>query len=252
MRNIRLDISYDGTHYLGWQKTKMGPSIEETLERTLKQILQHPISLQAASRTDAGVHARGQVTNFFTPKEISLDRLQHSLNCLLPPDIAITSISEAEDGFHPTLDAKGKEYHYHLCYGRVQLPQCRRTAWHYPTSLNIHTMREAVPLLLGHRDFSAFCNVKKNSNYTHYTRYIESISLQECDNECIQFRIEGNHFLYKMVRNLVGTLTYVGCGKIALDNVQGIVSGGDRTQAGMTAPALGLFLHCVKYEGQSK
>jgi len=247
MRNIRLELAYDGTHYLGWQKTRMGPSIEEALERILKQVLQHPISLQAASRTDAGVHAEGQVVNFFTPKEIALDKLQYSLNCLLPPDIAITSAMQAEDHFHPTLDAQGKEYHYHLCYGRVQLPHRRLTSWHYPASLDVQAMQKAIPLLLGHRDFSAFCNVKKNNNYAHYTRYIESISLHLCDNDYMQFRIEGNHFLYKMVRNLVGTLVYVGCGKIALERLSDIISGGDRTQAGMTAPALGLFLYRVKY-----
>lgn len=247
MRNIRLGLAYEGTHYLGWQKTMMGPSIEETLERTLKQILQHPIALQAASRTDAGVHAEGQVVNFFTPKEISLDKLQYSLNCLLPPDIAITSIVQAEDNFHPTLDSKGKEYHYHLCYGRVQLPHRRHVAWHYPTSLNIQAMQEAVPLLLGQRDFSAFCNVKKNSTYAHYTRYLEAISLDICENESLRFRIEGNNFLYKMVRNLVGTLVYVGCGKIPLETLPEIVKGGDRTRAGMTAPALGLCLYRVNY-----
>lgn len=247
MRNIRLQLSYDGTQYLGWQKTKMGASIEETLERTLKQVLQHPISLQAASRTDAGVHAVGQVVNFFTFREISIAKLQYSLNCLLPPDIAITSIEQAADHFHPTLDATGKEYHYHVCYGRVQLPHRRHISWHYPYPLDIQAMHEAIPLLVGERDFAAFCNVKKNSTYSHHVRYVESIELHECEDNYLRFHIEGNHFLYKMVRNLVGTIIYVGCGKILLKDLSDIVSGKDRTQSGMTAPALGLFLYRVKY-----
>ena len=117
MRNIKLTIAYDGGNYLGWQKTSIGLSIEETLQITLEQIFQHPIVLQAASRTDAGVHADGQVVNFFTDKtKLSLDKLTFSLNKLLPKDIAILSIEEMAETFHPTLDCKGKEYWYQVCY----------------------------------------------------------------------------------------------------------------------------------------
>lgn len=247
MHNIKLKLAYDGTNYLGWQKTKMGPSVEETLEDVLKRVLQHPITLQAASRTDAGVHANGQVVNFFTPKTVSLDKLQYALNGLLPKDMAVKSLELASEDFHPTLSCKGKEYHYYACYGKIQLPIQRNYSWHYPYLLNVEMMKAAIPLMIGNRDFSAFCNTKKNSTYTHYTRYLESITIHELENECLRFEVRGNNFLYKMVRNIVGTLVYIGCGKIALADFPAILENADRTQAGMTAPALGLFLHQVNY-----
>lgn len=226
----------------------MGASIEETLEQTLVRVLQHPIHLQAASRTDAGVHARGQVANFFTSRDIPADKLQHSLNCLLPKDIAILSLEQVEGTFHPTLNATSKEYRYFVCHGKVQLPQQRLYSWHYPYALDIQAMRDAIPLLLGNRDFAAFCNTKKNSSYSHYIRDLQSIEIHQLPYDTLRFDIKGNHFLYKMVRNLVGTLVYVGCGKISIDALADIVKNADRTQAGMTAPALGLFLHHIHYE----
>lgn len=246
-RNIKLTIAYDGTDYLGWQKTETGASIEEAMENVLVQVLQHPVSLQAASRTDAGVHAAGQVVNFFTSKDIPLNKLKYSLNCLLPHDIAVNAIQEAPVGFHPTLDCKGKEYHYHVCYGRIQLPPQRLYAWHYPYELDLEVIRNAIPLLIGQRDYSVFCNVKKNHTYSHYIRNVESIDMIELPDDCLRFEICGNNFLYKMVRNIVGTLVYVGRGKIAVDELQSIITEGDRTRAGMTAHAHGLKLHRVLY-----
>ena len=159
MSNIRLTLSYLGTLYLGWQKTRMGPSIEEALEKALSQILQESISLQAASRTDAGVHAEGQVVNFFTKQEkLDLKRLQKSLNGLLPKEISVIDISFAPDPFHPTLDVLGKEYHYHLCCSTVQLPFYRHVSWHFPYLLDLQKMQDAAQLLVGKHDFSAFCN----------------------------------------------------------------------------------------------
>ena len=248
LRNIKLIAAYDGTHYLGWQKTKMGPSIEEVLENTLSRILQHPVILQAASRTDAGVSADGQVVNFFTDSCVSPEKLKASLNRLLPKDIVILSTEEAETGFHPTLDCKGKEYRYHLCYGRIRLPHQRHYSWHYPyPNLDIEAMRKAVPFLLGNRDFSAFCNLMKSRGYRDLVRQLESIEIQVLPEECLRFDVRGNHFLYKMVRNLVGTLVHVGCGKIKYEKLAKILDSGDRNQAGMTAPSCGLFLHRVFY-----
>lgn len=247
MDNIRLKIAYDGTRYLGWQKTKMGPSIEESLENVLSKILQHPIHLQAASRTDAGVHASGQVVNFFTSKNLLLDKLQCSLNNLLPKDIVVKTIENAQEKFHPTLDCKSKEYHYHVCYRNILLPEQRYYIWHYPYHLDLELMKKAVPLLIGERDFSSFCNTKNNSTYAHYTRLLKAINIQELPNKHLRFEVQGNNFLYKMVRNLIGTLIYVGCGKISLKMLPEIIKNGDRTKAGMTAPAHGLFLYQVNY-----
>lgn len=248
MRNIRLKVAYDGTHYLGWQKTKMGPSIEESLQGTLKQLLRQDVVLQAASRTDAGVHARGQVVNFCIENgAFDLRKLMHGLNCLLPKDIAIMDIDEAPESFHPTLDCSGKEYHYSVCSSAAQMPHRRFYSWHFPRSLNIGTMRRAAGLLSGEHDFSAFCNFKKNSTYTHYIRCVHEIELIEAEEQQLLFIIRGNNFLYKMVRNLVGTLLYVGCGKISEGSIPAILEGKDRTQSGVTAPPHGLCLYSVSY-----
>lgn len=132
----KLTLSYDGTNYLGWQKTDMGPSIEKTLEDTLIQILQHPIQIQAASRTDAGVHAQGQIIDFKTEKEIDPYKLKGSINQLLPEDLSILHVEKVPESFHPTLDCKEKEYRYHITYGDTRFPLLRFQSWHVPGPLN--------------------------------------------------------------------------------------------------------------------
>lgn len=247
MRNIKFLLAYDGTSYLGWQKTRMGPSIEEALEQAISKVLQHPVQVQAASRTDAGVHAAGQVANFFTDKDIVLEKLKYSLNCILPKNIAIKSIEEMHASFHPTLDCKSKEYHYRVCYGPVQLPHDRHYEWHYPYGIDLDKIREAIPALLGEHDFSSFCNTREPDAYVHYRRYVQAITVGELSHASLRFVIKGNNFLYKMVRNLVGTLIYVGNGKIKQEEVANILLSKDRTKAGMTAPAHGLCLYNVNY-----
>lgn len=248
MQNIKLVIAYDGTHYLGWQKTSMGPSIESALQTVLEQILQHAIVLQATSRTDAGVHAVGQVVNFFALKShLDLNRFKISLNSLLPKDIAVLSVEEMHPSFHPTLDCHIKEYRYYICHGCAQLPQNRFYSWHYPHSLALTDMREVALKLIGKHDFSAFCNTKKNEKYPNHIREIADIQISEIDEDRLCITVKGNHFLYKMVRNLVGTLVYVGNGKIPKEMIPDILESEDRTTAGMTAPAHGLFLHRVEF-----
>jgi tRNA pseudouridine38-40 synthase len=249
MRNIRLKVAYEGTCYLGWQKTEMGPSIEGSLQQTLKQILRQDVVLQAASRTDAGVHAKGQVVNFLIESNTpNLIKLMYGLNSLLPKDIAIMDIGEAPAGFHPTLDCIGKEYHYSVCCGTAQMPHRRFYSWHFPRALDMGAMRRAAGKLSGEHDFSAFCNLKKNSTYSHHVRCVHEIEIIEHEEKQLLFIIRGNNFLYKMVRNLVGTLLYVGCGKIAEESIPAILGGKDRKQAGITAPSHGLCLYSVKYD----
>lgn len=248
LQNIKLTVAYDGTAYLGWQKTAMGSSIEQMLEQSLSQILQEQVTLQAASRTDAGVHATGQIVNFFTEKQnIQLKALQIGLNALLPKDISVLNVEVANGSFHPTVDCLSKEYHYHLCYHSAQLPQHRFYSWHFPRHFDINLMRQAASLLIGEHDFSAFCNFKKNSTYAHYIRNVSSIHLVELPDSRLRFEIRGNNFLYKMVRNLVGTLVYVGCGKIDVKAIPDIIESKQRPQAGVTAPAHGLCLQKVYY-----
>lgn len=239
MRNIRLLLAYEGSNYLGWQKTAMGPSIEETVEKALSQVLQHEVKLQAASRTDAGVHAEGQVVNFFTPKQISLK----SLNSLLPPDISILAMEEASPTFHPTLGARGKEYLYAMCLGPTQLPFHRSFSWHFGLSLDLEKMKKAAKDLIGEHDFSAFTNERQANN----VRILHRITFDPSPNR-LKIRVAGNNFLYKMVRNIVGTLLYVGCGKIESDALTDILKSKDRSRAGVTAPAHGLVLKKVFYD----
>ena len=242
-RNIKLIIAYEGTHYLGWQKNNAGPSIQEELEKALAQILRHPVELQAASRTDAGVHAEGQVVNFFTEVEIPFEKLQKSLNGILPTDISVLKIEEAPGAFHPTLDSRGKEYHYSICLGPTQLPFYRNFSWHYTYPVNIEEMKKAAHYLKGKHDFSAFTNERQEN----YVREIFDIVIESFDHR-LKIRVSGNNFLYKMVRNIVGTLIYVGCGKLSAEDIPAILTSKDRTEAGVTAPALGLVLKEVIYD----
>jgi tRNA pseudouridine38-40 synthase len=256
--NIALTIAYDGTSYMGWQKTPTGPSIEEILQNTLRKILQHDIKLQAASRTDRGVHAKGQIVNFFTSKfdsltnasslQIALDNLQNSINDLLPKDICVTKISSKEPSFHPTLDCKKKEYRYYLSNLPYHYPWLRHISWHCYKPLNMIAMKAAILLLIGSKDFSAFCNVKKNEIYDNKVRNLTEIILNEKNEGQIEIIVKGNNFLYKMVRNIVGTLVYIGLGKLTLEQLHLALEKKDRRLIGMTAPAHGLFLYRVYYE----
>jgi tRNA pseudouridine38-40 synthase len=244
--NIKLVIAYFGASYVGWQKTKMGPTVEETLTSALSKILQHEVQLQAASRTDAGVHAEGQVVNFLMQKPVPLDRLKHSLNCMLPKDIAVISAVEMPESFHPTLDNLKKEYWYHICNAPSQLPFHRHTSWHFPYPLDLEEMRKAAKHLLGSHDFSAFCNERKlwDRDAVCHLEKIDILSLPE---QRLRIEFTGDHFLFRMARNLAGTLAYVGCGKLQENNIPAILESKDRTLCGMTAPAHGLTLKRVDY-----
>lgn len=241
MHNIKLEIAYDGAAYAGWQKTPFGPSIEGTLQHSLETILRHPIQLQAASRTDAGVHAQGQIVNFLTEKEIPPDSLQYRLNSLLPQDIAVKHVQHVPLAFHATLHAIRKEYEYAICFHPIQLPFERRASWHFPRPLNLNALREGAQLLTGSRDFSTFCNARtlwdRNPVCT-----LEAIEVLYAEDDRIKIRFKGDHFLYKMVRNLAGTLAYVACGKLAARDLPLILASKDRQRAGVTAPAHGLTL----------
>lgn len=250
MPNIRLTIAYDGTRYLGWQKTASGPSIEESLENACKVILGCDTRLQAASRTDAGVHAAGQIVNFLCNREVDaslLNRWRASLNGLLPRDISVLNVEHTYDSFHPTLDAKGKEYHYHLCSDHIQLPHHRLYSWHYFSELDLDAMKRSAKYLIGEKDFTSFCNEKKNCDYKDYVRRVDEITIEESPEKRLKFIIRGNNFLYKMVRNIVGTLVYIGSGKLAEEELPAILESGDRKRAGITAPNHGLCLQKVFY-----
>lgn len=239
--SIKCEIAYAGTHYYGFQKTSMGPTIEEELEKALSQILQHPITIQAASRTDRGVHAEGQVIQFTTSKTPNLHTFYASLRSLLPPDIVPLKLELVSPTFHPSLDSLGKEYHYFLCENEAQLPQNRDYSWHVHTPLNIADMQKASRLLIGTHDFSSFTTLA----YDDPIRTLKHIGIKPIEEGRYLISITGDNFLYKMVRNLVGTLVHIGQGKIPLSNLPHILKSQDRRLAGVTAPPHGLFLKRV-------
>gem|GEM_PF-50434 len=262
-RNIKLVVSYFGCSYVGWQKAKpthearpSTPSIEETLEKSLAKVLQYPVKLQAASRTDADVHAEGQVVNFFMAKpyvsrtkktgDTDLDKLKFILNCMLPRDIAIVSVEEAPIDFHPTLDSIKKEYWYSICNSSMQLPFHRNTSWHFPYPLDLDLMRKAALSLLGTHDFSAFCNAFKIADRNPIC-HLEKIEVSKLPQRQVRIAICGDRFLYKMARNIAGTLAYIGCGKLKPDSIVEILNNKDRQFAGITPPGFGLTLKKVYY-----
>lgn len=243
--NIKLVIAYDGTNYLGWQKTPTGDSIEGALSRALSTALRFAPQLQAASRTDAGVHAHCQVVNFIMESPPpDFGKLRHSLNALLPRDIRICEASLAAESFHPTLDCRGKEYRYFLCFAPIRLPHRRLYCWHRPNAaVSPAAIETAAQQLVGSHDFSAFCNIRKQQNYKTTVRTIDSIRCEEAEHgECCLI-IRGNNFLYKMVRNIVGTLVYIAEGRLAAEELPEILAGRKRANAGITAPACGLTLY---------
>jgi tRNA pseudouridine38-40 synthase len=248
MRNIKLLVAYDGTSFKGWQATAAGPSIEEALTSPLRTITRQPIKLQAASRTDAGVHARGQVVNFIDHAEnFTSDKLAGRLNQMLPPAISVLSVEEMALSFHPTIDSCGKEYRYYICNSRFQMPHRRFYSWHCRHPLDIGAMESATAALCGEHDFTSFCNVSPAHNYAHYRRTITAFEIHSLPHERLCFVVRGNDFLYRMVRNLVGTVVYVGLGKIDATAIPSILQGCSRSLAGITAPAHGLFLEKVFY-----
>lgn len=253
MRNLRLCIAYDGTDFLGWQQTQEGPSIEAALKTACERLLRHPVTLQAASRTDVGVHAAGQVVNFFTENtDWECHRLLRALNSTLPKTIVVRELEDAIESFHPTLHNTGKEYHYHVCAQATQLPQHRRLSWHMPEPLDRDLMQQAMSLLVGEHDFKAFCNQRKQLVYDTYVRQLRRFTLTSLPSGQLRFELEGSAFLYKMVRNLVGTVVDIGRGRLPLASLPAILDSRDRTRAGVTAPAHGLVLWQVFYAEGTK
>ncbi len=240
--NIRCILAYKGTHYHGFRKVAAGPSIESELEKVLSMILQRSCTIQAASRTDRGVHAEGQVINFFVPKETNLYKLYASMRSLLPKDIAPLSLDCMPDDFHPTLDVKKKEYHYWVCNCPTQIPFHSDFSWHVYETLDIEAIRQAIPHLTGKKDFTSFSNLF----YEDPVRTLEKIHL-DLENNRIRFALFGDNFLYKMVRNIIGTLIHVGMGKIPPSSLPHILAKKDRRLCGITAPSHGLFLKRIYY-----
>ena len=244
MRNIRLDICYDGTRYNGWQRqTSHDNTIQGKLETALSRILGEPIEISASGRTDTGVHARGQVANFHTDSDMDCGALLSELRKYLPEDIGIYSCREVSPRFHARLNALEKTYLYRLWNSDQPCVFDRRFVAVMEEELDVERMHEAAQLLLGTHDFSAFCANKKMKKST--VRTIKSFTVQRVGEE-IRFTVTGNGFLHNMVRILVGTLVEVGRGEREMDSIPALF-GGKREDAGFLAPGKGLCLMEVRY-----
>ena len=244
MRNIRLDICYDGTRYSGWQRqTSHDNTIQGKLETALSRILGEPIEISASGRTDTGVHARGQVANFHTGRGMDSGELLGELRKYLPEDIGIYSCREVSPRFHARLNALEKTYQYRLWNSAAPCVFDRRFVAVMEENLDLAAMKAAAQLLLGTHDFSAFCANKKMKKST--VRTIKSFTVERVGQE-IRFTVTGNGFLHNMVRILVGTLIEVGRGERSVESIPELF-GGKREQAGFLAPGKGLCLMEVRY-----
>ena len=246
MRRIMLIVSYQGTNYCGWQKQKNAITIEETINKAISDLFGTEISVIGASRTDTGVHAKGNVAVFDTENmTIAADKVAYALNARLPKDIRIQKSEEVSIDFHPRYDKNRKKYSYKILNNPVEMPIYREYTYHVYGTLNMGLMRKAAQYLIGEHDFKAFCSV--NTQVESTIRTIYDISITKNDDNIISIDIEGNGFLYNMVRIIVGTLLEVGIGKMDVERVKEILESKDRKNAGPTAPARGLILEWILY-----
>ena len=244
MRNLRLDICYDGTRYRGWPRLPgRDATIQGQLETALSRILAEPIEVSGSGRTDAGVHARGQVANFHCESAMPAEEILANLRRYLPEDIGIYSCKEVSPRFHARLNAKEKTYCYRIWNSESPCVFARRFVTVMPEKLDMDAMRQAAGLLLGQHDFSAFCGNAKMKKST--VRFLRSVDITRQGEE-IQIRYTGNGFLYNMVRILTGTLVEVGRGQRKSESIPTLF-GAKREQAGFLAPAQGLCLEEVVY-----
>lgn len=242
LRNIKLEIEYNGTDFHGWQIQPKLRTVQGEIQDKLKTILGHKINLIGAGRTDVGVHALGQVANFKTTNELSKNSIINGLNGLLPDDIVIKKIEEVDLNFNSRYNAESRLYKYRFYLGRTAI--LRKYVWEVLYSLNLDNIFEASKMIEGEHDFSSFCMAEstKDNNVCR----VFSATWEKSGDELI-FKIEADRFLHAMVRSLVGTLVEVGRGYFSVSDFADIMEAKDRKKAGPTAPACGLYLVEVKY-----
>lgn len=244
MRNLRLDICYEGTRYRGWQRlSTTDNTIQGKIETALSRILGETIEISGSGRTDAGVHARGQVANFHCESDMPAVEILSNLRRYLPEDIGISSCKEVSPRFHARLSAKEKTYLYRIWNSENPCVFERKFVAQFPEKLDMDAMRTAAAHLCGEHDFSAFCGNPRFKKST--VRFVRSIEISRCDDE-LRILVTGNGFLHSMVRIIVGTLIEVGRGERSADSIPALF-GGKRADAGFLAPAQGLCLQEVFY-----
>lgn len=245
-RVVRLTIAYDGTGFRGWarQRDPGIRTVEGALTDRLETVLREPVKLSVAGRTDAGVHARGQVASFRTSATIEPERLRSAVNAALAPEIVVVDAREAPDGFDARFSATGREYRYRIHEAEVPDPFTWRFVWHRPGRLALRPMREAARALVGEHDFSSFCRRPEEGRSTVRTLRRLTVARR---GDLLEVRAEANGFLHQMVRSLVGTLVALGEGKMEPASIPAILAATDRSAAGRLAPARGLTLEHVTY-----
>lgn len=245
MKRLKCTIAYDGTNFEGYQIQPNGRTVQGELQNALKQLHKgSEVKVYASGRTDAGVHAAGQVIHFDTNLHIPSEKWPHAMHTKLPADIRILSVEEVPSSFHARFSVVQKEYRYKVWIGERQDVFQRQYTYFYPLPLNIASMQEAKQYLIGTNDFTSFCSSKTEIEDKVRTIYELDISQEE---NVLIFRVVGNGFLYNMVRIIVGTLLDVGRGKLQANNLPTIINGKNREHAGKTAPAHGLYLWNVVY-----
>lgn len=244
----KLTIAYDGTNYSGWQIQSNAISIQEHIQNALKSFLRKDrVILRGSGRTDAGVHARAQIAHFHYPEEINLDRLLLALNGILPRDIRIIRAELADDTFHSQYSAIGKIYHYHLYLERVVDPFRRLYCWHLRRKLDFGLLEKSAACFIGKHNFTSFANESHaGSAAKNPVRTIYRLDIVE-EPGGLRLEFEGDGFLYKMVRNIVGTMVDVAVQKRPIEDIQEIFISKDRRKASLAAPPQGLFLVKVHY-----
>lgn len=245
MKNYKIIIQYDGTRYRGWQgQSSTDETIQGKLEAVLSKMAGEEVQVIGSGRTDAGVHAIGQVANFHLKRVYDQEEILDYLNRYLPEDIAVCDISEVDDRFHSRYHAKKKTYLYRIHTGRIPEVFERKYVYDYQTPLSVERMREAAALLVGTHDFKSFCGNKKMKKST--VRTIYEIKIEETERE-IRLYYTGDGFLQNMIRILTGTLLEIGDGRRAAEEILTILDAQEREAAGYTAPACGLTLFSVEY-----
>jgi tRNA pseudouridine38-40 synthase len=252
MRYLRITIAYDGTDFHGWQMQSAKPTVQGEIVSVLRRLTQENIALHAAGRTDAGVHALGQVGSFRTQSGLSTEEFQRALNAILPPSIRIVGVQETGPDFSARWSAKSKIYRYRLYRGKVVPPMLWRYVLHYPFPLDEERMRDAAARFVGSHDFAAFAastGSEEDDKERSTVREIYATELvRSADNEELVFTVRGRSFLRYMVRKMVGTLLDVGRGRLTPDDIDRLFEIRDRSKSGPTAPPQGLWMISVEHD----
>ena len=244
MRTFKLTIAYDGSGFAGWQTQRNQRTVQGVLEEALQPLEGTRVVVHAAGRTDAGVHAEGQVVSFSLTAAIAADALLRALNVRLPPDVRVMQAEEAPLDFNARFHARRKSYQYLIYNGSVAPPRLRHFAWHVPQSLDVKAMNEAAAVLVGEHDFAAFQAAGSDVISTRREVFLSRVAARDLQ---VIYEITGTGFLRHMVRNIVGTLVDIGRARRPIDDMARILRSRDRTMASATAPPHGLTLIAVEY-----